>query len=280
MDQSSKENARERKEQALCTRNEVCYGGRLGSHCMERYERPHWGWGCWEQIDQRELGLHTSGSSVSGRSDLCCRHSITEASLARGVKKAARVAAGTLGGEQRGGRKAGTDAEAWETVTYLELPRDCIALIPCMCRCIALISNSICGWRMRAQISMVPQAQGVSVAAAVTRAILEEDFVISWLTWLGMPSGLRTWVPVCLLALALPPFSVLWASVDGSSKHRCLVLLQRERRRREREGVSSGTWWKVTREWETLCMTCREALGMVLHHVEYVLWVKSQSLTT
>ena len=29
---------------------------------------------------------------------------------------------------------------------------------------------------------MVPQAQGVSVAAAVTRAILEEDFVMSWLT--------------------------------------------------------------------------------------------------
>ena len=208
----------------LYTTTEVCNEGRLGSHWIGKYERPHWGWHCWKQIDKRELDLHKSVCGVSERRDRCCRHSLTELVWPEEVKKAAPVAGGTLGGEQRGGRKAGRGAEAWETVTYLLFLCYCLAPVAWILKCIYLISHSFCGWGVQAQISIVPQAQGVAEAAAVTEARLAEDFLPSWLTWFGKLFGLRIWVPVCLLALAQAKFSAMCASTHGSSKYLCSIF--------------------------------------------------------
>lgn len=48
------------------------------------------------------------------------------------MKKASSVAGEKPGAEERGERKAGREAEAWETVSYLLFLCDCIAPLLCI----------------------------------------------------------------------------------------------------------------------------------------------------
>ena len=86
-------------------------------------------------MKKRELVLHKSGCSVSGRRGLCCRASLPEMVWPEEMKKACSVAGEKLGAEQRRGRKTGREAEAQETVSYLLFLCDCTAPIPCLFKC-------------------------------------------------------------------------------------------------------------------------------------------------
>lgn len=181
--------------------NDVCYEWRLESHWVGRYERPHWGWHCWEQNDKRELDLNKSSCSVSGRSYHCFRHSLTEASLSRGGENGSQCGWRETRRRAKGREKGqGEVLRPGRKLSVALLLLHCPNTLHCKTH-IFNTSQFFCGWGNQAHINLVPQPQGMSEAAAVasTEARLE-DFLPSWLIWFRMPFGLRAWVPMCLSA--------------------------------------------------------------------------------